>query len=77
MQANQVYIDALKDEGIVIHKIKDEWVELNKVSTRKAVLADSLFLRFMDESITRIGGKFSKDFIMMLNIKLMVENPKR
>lgn len=65
MQANQVYIDALKNEGIVTHKIKDKWVELNRVSTRKAVLADSLFLRFMDESITRIGGKFSKDFIIL------------
>lgn len=65
MQANQVYIDALKNEGIVTHKIKDKWVELNRLSTRKAVLADSLFLRFMDESITRIGGKFSKDFIIL------------
>ena len=65
MQANQVYIDALKNEGIVTHKIKDKWVELNRVSTRKAVLADSLFLRFMDESITRIDGKFSKDFIIL------------
>ena len=65
MQANQVYIGALKNEGTVTYKIKDKWVELSRVSTRKAVLADSLFLRFMDESITRIGGKFSKDFMIL------------
>lgn len=60
-----MYISALKNEGTVTYKIKDKWVELNRISTRKAVLADSLFLRFMDESITRIGGKFSKDFIIL------------
>lgn len=65
MQANQVYINDCKSDGTVNYKIKDQWVELNRISTRKAVLADSLFLRFMNESITRVGGKFSKDFIIL------------
>lgn len=65
VQANQVYINDLKENGTVSYKLKDKWVELNRISTRNAVLPDSLFLRFIDESIIRIGGKFSKDFIIM------------
>lgn len=65
IQANQIYLNDLKSKGCVKYKIKNEWIEQNKIYTRRAVLADSLFLRFIEESITRINGKFSKDFIIL------------
>ena len=40
-------------EHKVEYKIKNQWVEFKEISTRKSVLADSLFLRFMNSSIVR------------------------
>lgn len=55
MEASQVYINDLKNRTgqVVEYKIKNHWVEFEEISTRKSVLADSLFLRFINSSITR------------------------
>lgn len=68
IEANQIYIKeyADKHEGQKIEfKIGKEWVEFNGISRRKAVLNDSLFLRYMRKSITRNSGDTSKDFIVI------------
>ena len=66
IEANQVYINSLtKDHANVIYKFKKDWIPFEKISTREAVLNDSLFLRFMQTSITRNSSDFSKDFIVL------------
>ncbi len=74
---NPLYIEAMEASHVCInehqkqtdkileYKIGKKWVEFKKITTRRAVLADSLFLRYMQKSITRIGGDFSKDFIIL------------
>lgn len=57
MEASHVFLNDLKKENSadckVEYKIKKQWVEFKEISTRKSVLADSLFLRFMNSSIVR------------------------
>ena len=56
MEASHVYMNALKKKSIgqtVEYKNKKEWVEFKELSSRKSVLPDSLFLRFMNSSIVR------------------------
>ena len=47
------------------YKIKDKWVDFKNITTRQAVLNDSLFLRFMRTSITRNSGDKCNDFIVV------------
>lgn len=55
MEASNVYMNDLRNVTgqPVQYKLKNQWVELNESKTRKSVLADSLFLRFMNSSIVR------------------------
>lgn len=67
MEASHVYINerATLANTNVQYKIGKKYVDFKKISTKRSILADSLFLRFMQSSITRIGGDFSKDFIVL------------
>ena len=67
MEASHVYINerAVQEDATAQYKIGKEYVDFKKINTKRSVLADSLFLRFMQSSITRIGGDFSKDFIVL------------
>lgn len=58
-------VRAVQEDATAQYKIGKEYVDFKKISTKRSVLADSLFLRFMQSSITRIGGDFSKDFIVL------------
>lgn len=68
VEANQVYMDSIirnsKEKKNVQYKIKDELVTFKEVTTHEAVMNDSLFLRFMKNSITIKNGK-SMDFIVV------------
>lgn len=67
MEASQVYINdcAKKSDRPIEYKIGSNWVEFKGVSTRKAVLNDSLFLRYMKSKITRNSGDTCNDFIVL------------
>lgn len=67
MEASHVYINdcAKKTDSPVEYKIKSNWVEFKEISTRKAVLNDSLFLRYMKSKITRNSGDTCNDFIVL------------
>ena len=67
MEANQIYMNdfAKENKENVEYKIKDKWVDFKNISSRKAVLNDSLFLRFMRTSITRNSGDKCNDFIVV------------
>lgn len=67
MEANQIYMNdcAKKADRLVEYKIKSKWVEFKGIATRKAVLNDSLFLRYMKSSITRNSGDTCNDFIVV------------
>lgn len=67
IEANHIYINdcAEKTGKVVEYKIGNSWFEFQKVKTRKAVLTDSLFLRFMNSSITRYSGDSCRDFIVI------------
>ena len=67
IEANHIYINdcAEKTGKAVEYKIGNSWFEFQKVKTRKAVLTDSLFLRFMNSSITRYSGDSCRDFIVI------------
>ena len=67
IEANHIYINdfAKKSGRKVEYKIGSGWFEFQKIKTRKAVLTDSLFLRYMKSSITRNSGDACKDFIVV------------
>lgn len=67
MEASQVYINdcAKENNSPVQYKIKSNWVEFKGISTRKTVLNDSLFLRYMKSKITRNSGDTCNDFIVL------------
>lgn len=67
MEASNIYINSCvkKTDEKVEYKIGKEWFEFRKIATREAVLADSLFLRYMKRSITRLSGDVCKDFIVV------------
>lgn len=70
IEANHIYINDYannkenNDKGIE-YKIGKSWFSFQKIKTRKAVLADSLFLRYMNNKITRYSGDFCRDFIVV------------
>ena len=67
IEANHIYINGVAkntDKGIG-YKIGNSWFEFQKIKTRKAVLNDSLFLRYMNNKIIRYSGDFCRDFIVV------------
>lgn len=64
VQASHVYIDEL--EKPVQFKIGKEWYDFKGVKSGKAVMTDSLLLRFINSSITRNSGDRCREF---LNVK--------
>lgn len=67
VEANHIYINACAEQAgkSVEYKIGNSWFEFQKVKTRKAVLTDSLFLRYMNNKITRNSGDTCRDFIVV------------
>ncbi|MDE5910236.1 MAG: hypothetical protein K2H52_16085 [Lachnospiraceae bacterium] len=70
IEANHLYIDkcaksAKKESKRTEYKIGNSWFEFQKVKTRKAVLNDSLFLRYMNNKIVRYSSDFCRDFIVV------------
>lgn len=67
VEASQIYMNDFVNENKVNveYKIKNKWVDFKNMSTRQAVLNDSLFLRFMRTSITRNSGDKCNDFIVV------------
>ncbi len=67
IEANHIYINdyAEKADKKIEYKIGNGWFEFQKIKTRKAVITDSLFLRYMESSITRNSGDTCKDFIVV------------
>lgn len=67
IEANHIYInDSFKEtDKKVEYKVGKDWVEFKKNQTRKAVLTDSLFLRYMRSSITVDSSDKCMDFIVV------------
>ena len=67
MEAGHIYINACieKTDGNIEYKIGNKWIEFKKIKTRKAVLNDSLFLRYIKSSLTRNTGDICRDFIVV------------
>ena len=67
IEANYIYIDkcAKKESKRTEYKIGNSWFEFQKIKTRKAVLTDSLFIRYMNKKIIRYSGDFCRDFIVV------------
>lgn len=67
IEASQIYINdcAKRSDSPIEYKIGSNWVEFKGVLTRKAVLNDSLFLRYMKSKITRNSGDTCNDFIVL------------
>lgn len=67
IEANHIYISdiAEKAEKKIEYKIGNGWFEFQKIKARKAVLTDSLFLRYMNNKIIRYSGDFCRDFIVV------------
>ncbi len=67
IEANHIYINdcAEKAGKRIEYKIGNSWFEFQKMKTRKAVLTDSLFLRYMNNKIIRNSGDLCRDFIVV------------
>ena len=67
IEANHIYINCVaeKTDMKIEYKIGKGWFEFQKIKTRKAVLNDSLFLRYMSNKIIRYSGDFCRDFIVV------------
>lgn len=70
MEANHIFINTCMEKVKKVskkieYKVGKNWFEFQKIRTRKAVLTDSLFLRYMKSSITRNSGDTCKDFIVV------------
>lgn len=67
IEANHIYINCVaeKTDMKIEYKIGNGWFEFQKIKTRKAVLNDSLFLRYMSNKIIRYSGDFCRDFIVV------------
>lgn len=70
VEASHVYMNDFKNTTgqVLEYKRKNCWIEFNELTARKSVLADSLFLRFINSSITRKkhAGVFDcYDFIVL------------
>lgn len=67
MEASHIYINGFvesKDKNVE-YKMGQKWIEFKQIKTRKAVLNDSLFLRYMKTSLTRNIGDICRDFIVV------------
>lgn len=67
IEANHIYINGVaeKNDKKIEYKIGNSWFEFQKIKTRKAVLNDSLFLRYMSNKIIRYSGDFCRDFMVV------------
>lgn len=67
IEANHIYINRVAEntDKRIEYKIGNSWFEFQKIKTRKAVLNDSLFLRYMNNRIVRYSGNFCRDFIVV------------
>lgn len=67
VEANHIFINDCneKTDKCVEYKIGNSWFEFQKIKKRKAVLTDSLFLRYMNNKITRNSGDTCRDFIVI------------
>lgn len=67
IEANHIYINGVAEntDKRIEYKIGNSWFEFQKIKTRKAVLNDSLFLRYMNNRIVRYSGDFCRDFIVV------------
>lgn len=69
VEANHIYINSqvIKNNPIqpAQYKIKNEYVNFKEIGSRKAVLYDSLFLRYMRKKITVNTGNVCRDFIVL------------
>lgn len=67
IEANHIYINDVAEntDKRIEYKIGNSWFEFQKIKTRKAVLNDSLFLRYMNNRIVRYSGDFCRDFIVV------------
>lgn len=67
VEASNIYIDTYaKQSGTTVqYKIKKEWVDFEGISKREAVLSDSLFLRFINSSLTRNSSDRCQEFIVL------------
>ena len=67
IEANHIYINGVAEntDRKIEYKIGNGWFKFQKVKTRKAVLNDSLFLRYMRNKIIRYSGDFCRDFIVV------------
>ena len=67
VEANHIYINSIakKTDKRIEYKIGNSLFEFKKIKTRKAVLNDSLFLRYMNNKIIRYSGDFCRDFIVV------------
>lgn len=67
IEANHIYINGVteKYDNRIEYKIGNSWFEVQRIKTRKAVLNDSLFLRYMSNKIIRYSGDFCRDFIVV------------
>lgn len=73
---NPIYIDSVEASNIFInehmnrtgnviqYKIKGQWIDFEAIRATEAVLSDSLFLRFINSSITRDSSDRCQDFIV-------------
>ena len=74
---NPIYIDSVEASNVFIneymnktgnsiqYKIKGQWVDFEAIKVTEAVLPDSLFLRYMNSSITRNSSDKCQDFIVL------------
>lgn len=74
---NPIYIDSVEASNVFIneymnrtensiqYKIKEQWVDFKAIKVTEAVLPDSLFLRYMNSSITRKSSDKCQDFIVL------------
>ena len=67
IEANHIYINRVAEntDKRIEYKIGNSWFEFQRIKTRKAVLNDSLFLRYMNNRIVRYSGNFCRDFIVV------------
>ncbi len=67
IEANHIYINGIaeKTDKKIEYKIGNSWFEFHKMKARKAVLTGSLFLRYMNNKITRYSGDSCRDFIVV------------
>ena len=79
VEASNVFINEYmcKTENAVQYKIKGQWFDFETIKVTEAVLPDSLFLRYMNSSITRNSSDKCQDFIVLkFNYDAIYQNAK-